>query len=181
MTSHSAARGTTLLSERGAAHKTIVSAMYCQRHALAAPASACSLSDARRLTPRPTQEACGAHLLHLEYVLVEVLLQLLIGQVDAELLKVVFPECFKACACPASHIQVGVRLAKQTDASHQSCCRLVPSKHAHCSRIQQGLWPSDLLSLENFDTDAVHDSFRYVVVSQNTATGLATLRIACNG
>ena len=37
-------------------------------------------------------------LLHLEHVLVEVLLQLLIGQVDAELLEVVLPEALEACA-----------------------------------------------------------------------------------
>ena len=36
------------------------------------------------------------HLFHLEDVLVEVLLQLLVGQVDAELLKVVFLEALKA-------------------------------------------------------------------------------------
>ena len=36
-------------------------------------------------------------LLHLEHVLIEVLLQLLIGQVDAELLEVVLLELLKAC------------------------------------------------------------------------------------
>lgn len=38
-----------------------------------------------------------AHLLHLEHMLVEVLLQLLVGQVDAKLLKVVLLELLKAC------------------------------------------------------------------------------------
>ena len=37
-------------------------------------------------------------LLHLEDVLVEVLLELLIGQIDAELLKVVLLEALKACS-----------------------------------------------------------------------------------
>ena len=36
-------------------------------------------------------------LLHLEHVLIEVLLQLLIGQVDAELLEIVLLERLKAC------------------------------------------------------------------------------------
>ena len=41
-------------------------------------------------------------LLHLEDMLVEVLLQLLIRQVDAELLKVILLELFKACRLQAS-------------------------------------------------------------------------------
>jgi len=40
----------------------------------------------------------AARLLHLEHVLVEVLLQLLVRQVDAELLEVVLLEALEACA-----------------------------------------------------------------------------------
>lgn len=39
-------------------------------------------------------------LLHLEYVLVEVLLQLLVGQIYAELLEVVLLELLEACRQP---------------------------------------------------------------------------------
>lgn len=50
-------------------------------------------------TAAAAEEAAPAapNLLHFEHVLVEVLLQLLVGQVDAELLKVVLLELLKAC------------------------------------------------------------------------------------
>ena len=63
--------------------------------------SAC-VQQVGALTKRPRRSRRAqrgtAHLLHLEHVLVKVLLQLLVGQVDAELLKVVLLELLKPCA-----------------------------------------------------------------------------------
>lgn len=68
----------------------------------------------------------GEYLLHLEDMLVEVLLQLLIGQVDAELLKVILLEALKAinvqhtnqggCACilPNGSVDLGHQPVKHT-------------------------------------------------------------------
>lgn len=62
-------------------------------------------------------------LLHLEDVAVEVLLQLLVGQVDAELLEVILLELLKACATWQLSMQLHMRFPMM-QAAHQ------PSQHA---------------------------------------------------
>ena len=64
--------------------------------------SACGAAPVGRLPAGKrlcaAQQVLAAHLLHLEDMLVEMLLQLLVRQIDAELLKVVLLEALEACS-----------------------------------------------------------------------------------
>lgn len=74
-------------------------------------------------------------LLHLEHVLVEVLLQLLVGQVDAELLEVILLELLEPCRQPEQPIVAPPVLQRSS-----TNCMLMP-RHSKPYDSREAQWP----------------------------------------